>query len=128
MTNVRICVIEVICLDTNAIFKSAKEAELFYGFKKDNVGSVCRGERLTIHGLRFDFVETTEEIQELKREIIKNKSKAFHNVKKVICNELNKMFESSSETSRYFGHSSGYASDLILKNKESAEGYTFKYI
>ena len=30
----------------------------------------------------FDFVETTEEIQELKREMIKNKSKASHNVKR----------------------------------------------
>jgi very-short-patch-repair endonuclease len=119
---------EVICLDTNTIFKSAKEAELFYGFKKDNVGRVCRGERLTIHGLRFDFVETTEEIQELKREMIKNKSKASHNTKRVMCNELNKIFESASEASRYLGHSNGYVSDIIIKNKKSDKGYTFKYI
>lgn len=119
---------EVICLDTNVVFESAKEAEIFYGFNKDNIGRVCRGERLTIHGLRFDFVETTKEIQELKKEIIKNKSKASHNTKRVICNELNKIFESASEASRYLGHSNGYVSDIIIKNKKSDEGYTFKYI
>lgn len=45
-----------------------------------------------------------------------------------MCNELNKIFESTSEDSRYLWHSNGYVSDIIIKNKKSDEGYTFKYI
>lgn len=60
--------------------------------------------------------------------MIKNKSKTSHNIKMVMRNELNKIFESASEASRYLGHSNGYVSDIIIKNKKSDEGYTFKYI
>lgn len=62
------------------------------------------------------------------KKMIKNKSKTSHNIKMAMRNELNKIFESSSEVSKYFGHSNGYVSNLIIKNKKSVEGYTFKYI
>ena len=50
--------------------------------------------------------------------MIKNKSKTSHNTKMVMRNELNKIFESSSEVSKYLGHSNGYVSDIIIKNKK----------
>jgi len=60
--------------------------------------------------------------------MIKNKSKTSHNIKMVMRNELNKIFESASEASRYLGRSNGYVLDIIIKNKKSDEGDTSKYI
>lgn len=119
----------VICLETNEIFNSAKEAENYFGFNKDSVASVCRGNKLTVHNYHFEFIDDyTEEIKIIKEQKQINKDKKSHNQKKVLCVELNMKFESASEASRYFNHGTGYVSSLIINNRCSDLNYHFKYI
>lgn len=117
-----------ICLDTGKIYESCKEAELEYGTKNDAVARVCRGERVTVKNLHFDFLNTTEEIQDKKKSMEINKAKASHNMKQVMCVETNQTYESASEASRILGMNDKYISTLMLRNKKTKEGYTFKYV
>lgn len=119
---------KVKCLETNQEFKSAKEAEEFYHLDKDAVARVCRGERLTIDGLHFDWIDTSEDIQEKKRKMQENANKKSHAQKKVICIETNEIFDSATDASLYFGKGTRYISSIIKKDKPSNLGYHFKYI
>ena len=118
----------VICLDTGVVYSSAKEAEEKYGFSKDTVGRVCRGERVTVHGLRFDFVETVEEIQLIKNKKEEVKRKPSHSAKMVLCNETNEIFNSATEASSHFGYANGCVANIIRLNRKLEGKYTFKYI
>lgn len=75
---------KVICLNDNKVFESGIEADKYYGLSKDSVGSVCRGDKLSIHGLEFDFVDTTDEVQLRKQSMRNNKLKPSNTAKK--CN------------------------------------------
>jgi very-short-patch-repair endonuclease len=124
MTNLRKC----ICLETGKIYNSCKEAEDEFGFKKDAIARVCRGERLTVCGKQFDFINTTEEIQNKKKKMEHSKSKPSHSAKKIMCIESGEIYNSATEASKFFGMHDGYISNLIIKNRKTKEGYTFKYI
>ena len=119
---------KVKCLETNQIFQSAKEAEEYYHLDKDAIARVCRGERLTVCGLHFDWLGTTIDIQEKKRKMQENSNKKSTAQKKVICIETNEIFNSATEASLHFGKCRGYVSDIIKKDKPSNLGYHFKYI
>ena len=119
---------ECICLDTGKIYKSCKEAEDEYHLKKDAVARVCRGDRLTCSGKRFDFINTTDEIQNKKKSMEENKSKPSYNMRKVLCLETGIIYESSAEASRFLGKQTQYITGLIKKNRKTKDGYTFKYI
>lgn len=119
---------KVVCLETNIIYDSCAEAEKELGFLKDSIGRVCRGERLTAKGFHFDFVETNDEIQFNKLKMELSNRKPAHSAKKILCIELNKIFESSVDASRFLGMGNGYVSNLMRKNGKTKEGYTFKYI
>lgn len=51
---------EVVCLNDLNIFKSCQNAEEYYNLKKNTVSRVARGERKSIHGLRFIFKNNTD--------------------------------------------------------------------
>ena len=119
---------KVKCLETNQIFQSAKEAEEYYHLDKDAIARVCRGERLTVRGLHFDWIGTTIEIQEKKNKMQENKNKKSHAQKKVICVETNEIFDSATEASLHFGKGRGYVSNIMRKDKPSNLGYHFKYL
>ena len=119
---------ECICLETGNIYSSCKEAEREYDFKKDSVGRVCRGERLTTNNLHFDFVETTEEIQNKKKSMQINKDKPSKNMKRVMCVETGIIYASASEASRQLGMGNAYVNGIISKGRKTPEGYTFKYV
>ena len=63
---------ECICIETGKVYESCIEAEREYNIPFDAVARVCRGERVTVRNLHFDFLDTTEEIQD-KKEINGNK-------------------------------------------------------
>lgn len=46
---------QVLCIDTQEVFQSIKDAEMFYNFPKDSIGRVCRKERTQTHNLHFCF-------------------------------------------------------------------------
>lgn len=119
---------KAICLETGKIYNSCLDAEKELGSPPDSVARVCRGERLTVRGFHFDFIETTDEIQEKKNKMKESESKPSHSSKRVLCIELDKMFESSEEATKFCGKSKGYVSNLMRKNRKTKEGYTFKYI
>lgn len=119
---------ECICIETGKIYDSCKEAELEHDTGRDAVARVCRGERITVKNLHFDFLNTTEEIQDKKKSMEINKAKASHNMKQVICVETNQTYESASEASRILGMNERYISTLMLRNKKTKEGYTFRYV
>lgn len=118
----------VICLETNNTYKSCLEAEKEFKLNPDAIARVCRGERLTTNGLHFDFINTTDEIQNKKKKMEESESKPSHSAKRVLCIELDKIFESSEEANKFCGKTKGYVSGLISKNRKTKDGYTFKYI
>lgn len=117
-----------ICLETKQKFECCKQAEEYFGFKKDAVARVCRGERLTVDGKHFDFINTTDEIQDKKKRMKISETKPSHSAKKVICVETGEIYNSSVEASKSIGMDWRYVSGLISKNRKTKEGYTFKYI
>ena len=119
---------ECICLNDSKIYPSCKEAEREYDLPKDSVGRICRGERLSVHNLSFDFIETTEEIQNKKKLMQINKDKPSHHMRKVICVETGKEYDSTSEASRQLGMNNNYVSGIIRKGRKTPEGHTFKYV
>lgn len=118
----------IICLDTGKIYESAFSAEKEFGFNKDSIGRVCRGERLTINGLRFDFIETTEEIQSKKKRMEFSKSKPSHSAKVVYCEELDMTFNSSKDASLYLGYGEKRVSLAISRKEKIGNKYTFRYV
>lgn len=48
---------EVICLDTGEIYPSASKASNSLGISPNLISRVCRGDRMTTHGLRFAYTE-----------------------------------------------------------------------
>lgn len=118
---------EVVCLTDGKIFRNGKEAEIYYCLNKDAVGQVCRGEKLTTHGLEFDFTNTTKEIQDNKNRMKASNEKPSHSAKKVMCVETEEIYQSASECSKLLGFGKGYVSGIILSNK-SVNGLHFKYI
>lgn len=119
---------QCICLETKKVYESCLVAENEHKFNKDSVARVCRGERLTVGGLHFDFVDTTEEIQENKRKMLLSDSKPSHSAKKVINTETNKIYNSATEASRDLGKNQGYVSELMCKKRKANEDCIFKYI
>ena len=57
-----------------------------------------------------------------------NKAKVSHNMKKVMCIETKQIYESASEASRILGMNKHYISTLMIRNKKTKEGYTFRYV
>lgn len=47
---------QVFCLTNDTYYNSAREAEKVLGLSKDSVARVCRGERISVHNLRFVYV------------------------------------------------------------------------
>lgn len=119
--------VAVKCLNDNKIFYSMKQAELYYGIYKNGVGSVCHGERLSVHNLEFDFVETTPEIQAKKDDMRKNNCKG-HASKSVQCIETQEIFKSASECDRQMGFSIGLTSGYISGFRNNKDGFHFKFV
>lgn len=118
----------VICLDTGIIYDSIDEAGHKNGLRAESIGRVCRGEKITVNGLRFDFVDTTEEIQLIKNKKEEVKRKPSHSAKMVLCNETNEIFNSAKEASLHFGYARGCVPNIIRLNRKLEGKYTFKYI
>lgn len=117
-----------ICIETGKVYDSCVEAEREYNVPSDAVARVCRGERITVRNLHFDFLDTTQEIQDKKKIMEINKSKPSSNMKKVICVETGQTYKSASEASRQLGMNNGYINNIISKKRKAQNGYTFKYI
>lgn len=119
---------ECVCLNDGKVYPSCKEAEREYNLTKDSVGRICRGERLSVHNLRFDFVNTTKEIQDKKKLMEVNKEKPSGNMRSIMCIETGIVYESIADASRSFGKNTKYIHTIMRRNKKTKEGYTFKYI
>lgn len=119
---------ECICIETGKVYESCIEAEREYNTSFDAVARVCRGERVTVRNLHFDFLDTTKEIQDKKKSMEINKAKTSHNMKQVMCIETKQIYESASEASRILGMNKHYISTLMIRNKKTKEGYTFRYV
>lgn len=48
---------KVVCINTGEIFNSAKEAAQYFGLVHGSITRVCRGERPSIKGYKFEYVE-----------------------------------------------------------------------
>lgn len=53
---------EVVCLNDWKSFNSCQEAEDYYGLTRNTVSRVARGERKSIHGLKFCYQRTKERL------------------------------------------------------------------
>lgn len=119
---------QCMCLENNKIYESCSVAEKEFGFHKDSIARVCRGERLTVDGLHFDFVDTNDKIQENKRRMFLSESKPSHSAKRVMNVETGKIYNSSCEASRELDKTERYVSTLIYKKRKANKDCVFKYI
>lgn len=44
---------KVLCVETGKVFACGRDADRYYGFRIGSVGSVCRGDQKSTHGLHF---------------------------------------------------------------------------
>ena len=112
----------VICLDTDEIFVSATECEIFYGI--NHVSAVCRGERASTHGMHFRFWSETDGIMEVESKV---KEKAVQ----IYCVESNIVYDSIMSAIRELGLpdvAKGAISKAMKGELESAYGYHWREV
>jgi len=92
---------EVICINTNEIFISGKEAGDKYGINPKNITSCCRDERkscISIDGsrLQFSYYEENKQYNQLKLDTLHTENKA------IICKNTNETFGSIYQASKKY--------------------------
>lgn len=120
----------VICIETQQIFSSASQAASYLGVKNIYVN---QGYEYS-HGYHWAFVEDLETQEKFKDFIGKNRLEtrpaSLKNSKKVLCVELNLIFDNARRAAEYFNIESSSISNICCgrrKNKMYA-GYTWKYL
>lgn len=86
----------LLCITTGESFESVMLASEYFNIGFSCIARVCRGERKSIHGLEFKYIEKPKYISHKK---IKNKTKVIHETYDII---NNKFFSSYHEACREY--------------------------
>lgn len=115
---------KVICIDTGEIFKSLKEASLKYNVSDGAIYNCCSGKSKTCANMQWAYYEDGK---------VYNKTKVVHKdsgkpKKKVLCVELDKIYNSISEADKELGISFKNISACCRGKRQKAGGYHWRYI
>jgi len=121
---------EIICLEKNKRFESAKEAERQTGINSKNISDCALGNIKTAGGYHwcfyYDGINIDKELEKIDNIIITRQGKKYKR-KFYHCLQNDKNYKSVSEASKDLGISQPFLSRQIKKGK-SAKGFTFEII
>jgi hypothetical protein len=132
--------VKIICLQTNEIFNSLKEASLKINISYQSIRqSIIRGGKCK--GLNYYYLDNDLSVEQkeilINTNLRNNKKKNKPNYKelcrqktgtKIYCIEIDKVFMSISEASEYFNVSVTTIRNYIRLNKKINNNYTIKNI
>ena len=102
---------QIICLETQKIFESAKDAAESLGVSETSIRNACRGESHTSGGYHWAYIDKTPTPKS----------------KKVVCMETGQIFESAAEAERWLGVSEGSIGKVCRGVYKTAKGYHWKF-
>lgn len=105
------CTKEIICTETNQIFKSAKEAAEWAGVSETSIRNACRGKSHTSGGYHWAYTDKTH----------------TPNKKKVICIETGKVFETIRDAAKWAGVNEKGIGDACRGKYITFGGYHWKF-
>lgn len=111
---------EILCVETNMIYPSAKEIERTFGYANSNIIACCRGKLITAYGFHWQYVDKIKN-ENFKKPIDKRK-------RAIQCLELKKIFESASEASRQTGVCRPNITKCCQGELKTAGGYHWDYL
>lgn len=117
---------QVICIETQEIFKSLKEAKLKYG---QNVGKAVKSDDSWAYGYHWSFLKDKEKQKKLYNFI--GKSRYTKITKKCKCLELDLTFDSKEDAVKFFKNDAKDTFSLLkclTGRQETYRGYHWKYI
>lgn len=115
---------KVICLETKEVFDSERDATLAKGYKKDAIGAVCRGNKHTVDGNHWMFLDDYKNSSE---EDIKQRFAHNYRSKKVICVETGEIYNSGQAASRSVGASSNAVTMCCRGLTPTIKGYHWRF-
>ena len=102
---------QIICLETQKIFESAKDAAESLGVSETSIRNACRGKSHTSGGYHWAYIDKTPTPKS----------------KKVVCMETGQIFESAAEAERWLGVSEGSIGKVCRGVYKTAKGYHWKF-
>ena len=123
---------KVLCVETDIIYDSLKEAAKAVGLKAATSISACLvGKTNTAAGYHWAYADDYKKIQLLS--VYKNKAKVIHNghsCRKIYCVELNIVFESIKSAAEYLNITAGSIRNCLTKHnsKYTGGGYHWEYV
>lgn len=116
----------VICLNDNSVFDTCKEASVFYNVDRSTLTKVCNKKVKQTKGYYFMYYDEYMNLSEEQKEEIANSDfKHITKTKKIICLDDNKIFNSISEASNYYGVSG--ITKVCNKVYKQTKGLHFMY-
>lgn len=118
---------KVLCIETNEIFDSIKQAMEKYNFKgRSSISNVCNNKQKTAYGLTWKYLEEKPK-KNFSEESIKKIKKA--NSKKVVCVETGEAFQSAAEVGRKLSLFNGSSiTKCCLGQKQKVKNFHWKYL
>ena len=117
--------IKVICLENKITYKSIAEASLKTGANKTQISKCCRGISCTAKGLHWAYYEDWVN-RKNKKTLIKNKN--HHAIRKVVCVDFNKEYNSAKDASIYTNTNYQSLNNCLRGRAKTAGGYHWKYV
>ena len=120
----------VVCIETGVVFSQPKDAAASVGVDPSNITKVCSGVQLTAGGLRWRYLNETEE-QKKKREALlyesQNKDLGASSRKPIICVETNQQYKSVKEAADTLQINRSGISNALRGKSKTAGGFHWVY-
>ena len=119
----------VICIETGEIFESLKMAAIKIGVSRASVTSAVRGKTKTCGGYHWDYLSEKDKknqfncYKKIRKHLIDNPP----NIKKVICVETGKIFNSVKDVSIEIGLDQSLVSKVLNGHRKTAGGFHWKF-
>ena len=113
---------KIICLNTNEIFESIKDAAEFMNLSRSMLRRVVIGQYKDVSGYAFRPIDKNGQIMQVDYAPYQNPRR------KVLCVETVQIFKNAPEAERFFGMSHKSVTNVLCGKRLHTHGYTFQQI
>lgn len=118
--------VKIICINDGKVFDSMMDAANYYQISNKSICSVCKGKKISTHGLQFAYYEDGKEYK--LKEVPKYKKGNHHSARKIICINDNKIFDSIVEASEYYQINYGNIYQVVTGKSTATESYDGRWL
>ncbi len=112
---------KVYCVETNKLYKTAKQAEKETGINRTHIGGCCRKERLTAGGFHWCFEP------DIESESVRKRKTNTYKKGKIQCIETGSIYENCIEAQRETGVNASNINRACNGTRKSAGNFHWKY-